>query len=459
VDDSLSNLMALYGGLLVINVALTAVFWARSRSVLYRLLLIGWGTTVASFVAQGLLTVNALVMTIGFASVFPVNLAFAALLAHAAQVRVPYRRLVWLVIGAMVVASVSFQLGASFFWVGLPVALAVAAPSLVVVGLAAARWGALSTSVRALAASCFLFSLHNLDWPLLRNRPEFAALGFTLAVLIVFALSITAPAVVLEELTERQARVATEVDAARRIQNMILPREPALSGLEIVTHMRPAEQVGGDYFDVYGGEGDDWVLLGDVTGHGLGAGLVMLMTQSTIASILRARPGITPSELNFIANRVLCSNLQRLGEKRHMTVVSIRRVAPTEFAISGCHDDLFVWRSSDGSIERVAVEHFPMGIGFLGELTLEDFRESTFRMEAGDVLFVGTDGVTEAARHGDPTKGLFGDEPLREILATHGARPLAEIRDALLVRLDRFTGGTYLDDVAFIIIRMGEAST
>jgi len=457
VHDSLSNLMALYAGLLVINVALTAVLWARSRSVLYRLLLIGWGASLASFVVQGLLTTNHLAMAIGFASVFPVNLAFASLLAHAAKVRLSTGPLALLMFGAVLVASVLFQFGAGFVWVGLPVAFAVASPSLLVVALAAARWRTLSTSVRALMASCFLFSLHNLDWPLLRDRPAFAALGFTIAVLIVFALSITAPAVVLEELTERQARVATEVDAARRIQNMILPREPALSGLEMITHMRPAAQVGGDYFDVYAGEGDDWVLLGDVTGHGLGAGLVMLMTQSTIASILRARPGISPSELNFIANRVLCANLRRLGEKRHMTVVSIRRVGATEFAISGCHDDLFLLRSRDGSIERVAVEHFPMGIGFLDELELEDFRESTFRMEAGDVLFVGTDGVTEAARDGEPTRGLFGDEPLREVLSRYGSRPLPEMRDALLARLERFTGGTYLDDVAFIIIRMGEA--
>jgi serine phosphatase RsbU (regulator of sigma subunit) len=71
----------------------------------------------------------------------------------------------------------------------------------------------------------------------------------------------------------------------------------------------------------------------------------------------------------------------------------------------------------------------------------------------GDLLFLSTDGVTEACRGGDPSRGVFGEERLREVLRRRGAEPLAEIRRALVRELDTFTGGSYDDDVAFLIAR------
>ena len=457
-DEALKNLLILYAGLLLINVVLTGALWARSRNVLYGTLFAAWASTAVSFVLQGTLVQSSLLLAIGFSSTFPINLAFAMLLARAAGVPLSWRPFVAMLAAGLAGSAVLFVAGATFMWVAIPTAAAVALPSLVAASRALPKWRSLSISVRALLGSCVLFSLHNLDWPFLRDKPEFAALGFTVATLIIFALSVSALAVVLEQVTQTQARIATEMEAARRIQMHILPREPALPGLEVVTHVRPAESVGGDYFDVCGFDDQSWVLVGDVTGHGLGAGLVMLMAQSTIGSILRARPDISPRELNYLANRVLCSNLERLGEKRHMTVVSIRRLSEDRFAISGCHDDIYILRAASADVEVLPVAHFPMGIGFMDDLLPSDFEESTFRLGPGDVLFVGTDGVTEAARHGDPVRGVFGDGPLREILREHAHRPLAQMRDALLQKLDQFTGGIYHDDVAFVIVRAQEAA-
>src|SRR4029077_3444126 len=104
--------------------------------------------------------------------------------------------------------------------------------------------------------------------------------------------------------TERQARVDAEVEAARRIQTKLLPTDVHLPGLEVVSHMRPAESVGGDYFDVHAAPDGSWFFLGDVTGHGLGAGLVTLMAQSTLTSILETRPDVRPRELNYLSHRI-----------------------------------------------------------------------------------------------------------------------------------------------------------
>jgi serine phosphatase RsbU (regulator of sigma subunit) len=177
----------------------------------------------------------------------------------------------------------------------------------------------------------------------------------------------------------------------------------------------------------------------------------MLMAQSTLSSILQTRPNVSPSELNWLANGVLYRNLARLEESRHMTVASLRRQAGNRFTISGCHDDLLIVRAS-GSVERRALTHLPMGLGFTDELRAEDVGEDSFVLEEGDLLFVGTDGITEAARGGDPRQGFLGDS-LADLLTRRSREPLQCIKQALLDELERFTEGVYHDDVAFMLVR------
>jgi serine phosphatase RsbU (regulator of sigma subunit) len=453
VTDVVKNLLVLYAGLLLINVALAAAFWYRHRHPLYRALFFVWLSTALSFVVQGALQQNELVIALAFSSVFPVNLALAHLVALATGVPLAWRRFTALVSLASLASIALWFSGFSFTAVALPIAVAVCLPSLVTAGrIVTSRWRVTRISGRALVVSSFLFSLHNLDFAFLRDDPKFATLGFTLATLIIFALSITGPAVVLELVTEREARIATEMDAARRIQALIAPRDTNVPGLEVMTYLKPADEVGGDYLDVYAFGDDAWLLLGDVTGHGLGAGLVMLMAQSTISSILYTRPGISPRELNFLANRVLYQNLKRLEEARHMTIVSLRRTPGNHFALSGAHDDIFIVRA-DGRVERRSVVQFPLGLGFMADLAPEDVGEESFELASGELLFVGTDGITEAAQRGDPRRGVFGEQKLIALLVAHARRPLVDLQRALLHELDEFTGGVYQDDVAFMVVR------
>lgn len=454
MTDVIQNLLVLYAGLLFINLALSTALWWRSGDPLYRALVSVWAATVVSFVVQGVFVQNDLVVTWAFASVFPVNLALAHLVSLVTGVPLHRRRYVAVLLFAVAAAPLLWWTGADFTLIALPVALAVCLPALVTAIESVAHGRrSLSISARALLVSSVLFSAHNVDFAFLRDQPRFAALGFTLATLIIFSLSITAPAVVLELVAQREARVSAEMEAAHRIQTRMVPPDTRVPGLEIVSHVRPAESVGGDYLDVHSFGEQSWLLLGDVTGHGLGAGLVMLMAQSTISSILQSRDDISPRELNLLANRILHSNLRRLDEARHMTVVSLRREAGNVFSVSGAHDDIYIVRASTAEVEPLPLSHFPMGLGFIDDLGIEEVGEDTFQLDAGDLLFIGTDGITEAAPGGDPLRGMFGEDALKELLSDHAAAPLCEIRDVLLTRLEAFTGGTYDDDVAFILAR------
>lgn len=457
MTDVVQNLLVLYVGLLLINVALAATLWWRNGGALYRALFFVWASTAVSFVAQGALVQSDLAVALGFVSVFFVNLSLAHLGSLATGVSLAWRIFVAILVVAIAASVAAFLAGLSFTTVALPIAIAVSLPALVTAfRMLSTRWRSLSISVRALAVSSILFSAHNVDFAFLRDKPDFAPLGFTIAILIIFALSITGPAVVLELVTDRQARIANEMETARRIQARIAPHDVSLAGLEVVSYLRPADDVGGDYLDLYSFGEDSWLLLGDVTGHGLGAGLVMLMAQSTISSILQTRPDITPRELNWLANRILNSNLRRLEENRHMTVISLRRSAGNRFTVSGAHDDFYIVRES-GAIEQRTATHFPLGLGFVDELALDDVGQDTFELHEGDLLFLGTDGVTEASPGGDPNRGLFGDEAVAALLAEHARSPLQDIQRALIAKLDAFTGGVYHDDVAFLLVRARSA--
>ena len=447
----IQNLLFLYVVVLAISALLSAALWRQSRDALHRDLFFVWAASIVSFGAQGVLATGTLPIVLGFSSVFLVNVALAKLTASLIHTPLDVRPYALVMALAVALSTALAGAGCTFVWVALPVAVAVALPLLVTALRSLARWRSYTVTFKALLVSCLLFCLHNLDFAFLRDRPGAAPLGFTIAILIIFALSVSAPAGVLELVALREARSTVEVDAARRIQTRLLPRDTTLRDLEFVCHMKPASQVGGDYFDIHTVGERMWFFVGDVTGHGLGAGLVTLMAQSIIQSILETNPRVSPRELNLIANRVLCENLDRLREQRHMTIVSMCRVSQNRFLISGSHDNIYVYRAALGQVEVVPLTDFPFGLGFLPQLA--EVREHGLTLETGDVLFVGTDGITEASRGGDEAKELFGEPGLVAFLTSHGRRPLAELKSSLIQLLDGFTSGIYHDDVAFMMLR------
>ena len=252
--------------------------------------------------------------------------------------------------------------GAPFVLIALPVAVAVSLPSLSVAARVVRSWRSLTVVTRALVVSCVLFSLHNIDFAFLRDKPDLAALGFTIATLIIFALSITTLAVVLERVSARQARIGAEMEAARRIQTKLLPASVQIPGFEVMSHMRPAESVGGDYFDIHTSPDGSWLFLGDVTGHGLGAGLVTLMAQSTVSSILASCVRRSnPRSLNYLANRTPGGESQAHGraEARGSSWRCAARGRIRSLS-AGSHDTVFVYRKATKTIEPIALSAFPV---------------------------------------------------------------------------------------------------
>lgn len=264
------------------------------------------------------------------------------------------------------------------------------------------------------------------------------------------ALSAQIPA----HLTRIQStRLAAEMDVAQRIQTDILPKNPSLPNLELSCFMAPADEVGGDYYDIYHINDTSWIILGDVAGHGVASGLVMFMVQSIITTLLQSHAHITPGELNYLANFILCQNFERTEESRPMTLVSLSSKDSREFQVNGSHDGILIYRAATKEIESHRVDHFPFGIGFTPDLEKELFINETLQLKTNDILFLYTDGITEAFKNGNPKEEQFGDDRLMNLLKENGHLSPIDIQERLLKELNQFTSKIYVDDVTFVFIK------
>jgi sigma-B regulation protein RsbU (phosphoserine phosphatase) len=207
--------------------------------------------------------------------------------------------------------------------------------------------------------------------------------------------------------------------------------------------MKPASEVGGDYYDIVHEKGAEWVLIGDVSGHGVPAGLIMMMCQTAVRTALAQNPALLPDQLLTVVNGVLTRNIRLLGEDKYMTISALRRDPDGTILFAGAHQDIHVYRAALDRVERRETSGVWLGL----KKDVEGaFR--THRLELGpdDVLVLHTDGVTEARRNG----ALFDTDGLRSVVARAKDKTARQVLDELLGALDGFELG---DDATLLVIR------
>jgi phosphoserine phosphatase RsbU/P len=249
-----------------------------------------------------------------------------------------------------------------------------------------------------------------------------------------------------QELAEG-ALVEDEMRIATQIQTGILPRSMRIEGLEIAAGMRPASRVGGDYYDVIPVEGGCWIGIGDVSGHGLTSGLVMLMVQSVVSGVTRLLPAASPGEVLSVVNAVIHEKVQaRMGQDEHVTLTLLRYGERGHVVGAGAHELILVCRAEDGAIEWIDTPGTWIGL-------IPDIRSATadtpFELRKGDLMILYTDGVTEARNgYGE----MFGTDRLVAALAPVRHASAEAIRDALLAAVDGWAE-TREDDVSVLVAR------
>jgi serine phosphatase RsbU (regulator of sigma subunit) len=247
-----------------------------------------------------------------------------------------------------------------------------------------------------------------------------------------------------EELTRTRDALWGEMQLAKKIQTVLLPKDISIPGYEITAFMEPADEVGGDYYDVITLNGRSWVLIGDVSGHGVPAGLIMMMAQTAIRNSLRQNGDLKPSQLLTIVNQTISENIKKLGEDKYMTITAMASLDDGAFSYSGLHQDIIVYRADTQTVEML--ETTGMWFGIIDDLR-PMIRDDQLKLDSGDTMLLYSDGVTEAF---DANGQVYSEEALIALMKRHGQKKPHEIKDAILDSLKRYRTD---DDITILVIR------
>ncbi|WP_438028468.1 SpoIIE family protein phosphatase [Sorangium sp. So ce233] len=248
-----------------------------------------------------------------------------------------------------------------------------------------------------------------------------------------------------ERLEQEQRRQESLV--AQHIQTKLVPPRLAIEGLDLCAFMRPAAEVGGDYYDVIGTPEGGWLGIGDVAGHGLAAGLVMLMIQSMVAAMARRAEAVSPAEIVSALNQALHDNIRgRLKRDEHATLVLLRYERGGRVTFAGAHDDLIVCRAS--TRRCTCIPSSGVWVGVLPSIDAMT-RDAEFVLEDGDVLVLYSDGVTEAR---NVHREQFGIERLCAAIEAAQADPVDAIRDRILRDVEGWCPSPD-DDITIVVAR------
>ncbi|WP_437730454.1 SpoIIE family protein phosphatase [Sorangium sp. So ce1335] len=251
------------------------------------------------------------------------------------------------------------------------------------------------------------------------------------------------------ELRERleQEKIRQESVVAARIQTTLAPEQLAVDGLDLCAVMRPAADVGGDYYDVLPTAGGGWLGIGDVAGHGLAAGLVMLMIQSMVSALTRRDPGASPGKVLSAVNAAVYDNVRsRLQRDEHATLLLLRYERSGRVTFAGAHDDIIVCRAR--TRRCVCIPSTGVWIGALPSIEAMT-RDAEFVLEDGDLLVLYSDGVTEArnAHHEQ-----FGLERLCSTIEAVQSSSVSAIRDRILRDVAGWCASPD-DDITLVVAR------
>jgi phosphoserine phosphatase RsbU/P len=248
----------------------------------------------------------------------------------------------------------------------------------------------------------------------------------------------------LAEVEETERRMKRELDQAAEIQRSFLPRSaPKVEGADLAGYNAACRTVGGDYFDFFTyPNGRVAMVLGDVSGKGMPASLMMMGLQARVQVLADE-----PSDLSAVMNRLNKITCQNCPSNRFITFFFCV-LDPSTGDLSYCsagHNPPVIVRA-DGTLGSLDGGGPPLGI-----LSVANYAEYTDKLEPGDLLAIYSDGVTEATNAKDEE---FGDEHFAEVLKANRQKSAADVVAAVNQALTEFAAGSpQADDITLMVAR------
>jgi sigma-B regulation protein RsbU (phosphoserine phosphatase) len=210
-------------------------------------------------------------------------------------------------------------------------------------------------------------------------------------------------------------RIEREMELAGAVQRQLLPAQaPHVEGVSLAAACLPAEHVGGDYFDFVPSEHSVTALVADVSGHGVGPGLMMAMTRTVLRRELQQ--GVSLADALRATSTLMWDDLAATG--LFITVFCIRYEPATRTLryVNGGHHPALL-RRAGGTTAGLDGDGWPLGL-----IPDPDFEEHSLVLDAGDAVLVFSDGIVEER---SPTGEMFGTDRLTQ-LVTGTAGPLLQ---------------------------------
>lgn len=253
-----------------------------------------------------------------------------------------------------------------------------------------------------------------------------------------------------KEAVER-ARLETEMDIARQVQTAILPQSiPQVKGVDVFATSTPALEVGGDFFDVIDRSEESLVFaLGDVTGKGMPAALLMSMTHTIIKSASRNMPFTRPSMVLNRLNHDMAADFATVGMFTTV-MIGLLEISENMLYFSNAGQSPIYYIPSHGEAALFEAQDIPVGI-----LDTYEYSTQSLRLLDGDVFVVASDGFPEAH---NAAGEMFGYERMSSVLTSSRTLSAKEIIDNLLNAVNEFCGThPQGDDRTIVVIKFNKA--
>ncbi len=239
-----------------------------------------------------------------------------------------------------------------------------------------------------------------------------------------------------------------DMELAQGVQNLLLPTEsPSLPGFDISGGIAYCDQTGGDYYDFIDLCTDDGcglgVVLGDVSGHGAPAALIMAAARGQLHALSSVI--LTPAERINTVNRLLAQDLDGTGRFITMFYLRLKGDDPTVRWVRAGHDPAIRYCRDTDTFSELNGEGLALGV--LGEYEYQDY-EAT--LASNEVLAIATDGVWEARNVEDE---MFGKQRMLAIIKENAHKSAEAIRISIMDAVDQFQANGQEDDIAVVIIK------
>lgn len=253
-----------------------------------------------------------------------------------------------------------------------------------------------------------------------------------------------------QEIVER-ARLEAELDLARRVQSSLFPKQlPHVPHLDIFAISRPAFQLGGDFYTLVSHQNRPFVFaIGDISGKGLSAALLMTMTRTAMRSKASFMPEPMPDAVMRHSNEDLYEDFAQVGMFATAFVGYYQQLQQRIVYANAGHSPV-IYRPHDGKARLLRADSTALGI-----MPVNRCENHVVPMRPGDIMVVATDGLSDAR---DPRGRSFGDDRLLSLIDASADQSARDIGEQLLTAVEQFEdGGPQEDDQTLVIIK-GAAS-